>query len=183
MCIIWSGDVYAQQAVPVKLKTVRPIKALLIDIPEDFQLMPEQEVLGKYESYRLPVAVFTSPYRDVDLSINFSSTQWQEGDHELMQKFFKSSIRQIFMDVNFLEETIQEINGEVYVVFRFESLIEGDPNSLRKQADRRTYHHLMYLAKNGKTLLFNFNCDLANKKRWEPVANEIFSTVKVKKSL
>ena len=151
------------------------ISALL---PEDFHQMSEQEIARKYFSYRKPVAMFTNQDQTVDFGFNISATTWDYQDLALLQKFYKSTIQNMYSNISMIQEGIKEINKQNYIVFEFISEVKSDKNSPMQQ-NRKAYSYLLYTIVDEEVYIFNFSAPSSLKNYWSPVADQIMKSVKL----
>ncbi len=153
---------------------------ITVSLPQSFYAMPPQDIAQRYPSVRSPLGAYTNHDRLVDFSVNISATRWQSTDIEIAKAFFKSSIVNLYDRVDFIREDISLVGDMRYIVFEFDSRINGDKYSLDQQDAIRKYTYLMYLLINGKTVVFTFNAPAQIKDKWVPVAQEVMQSIKVK---
>ena len=146
-------------------------------VPTEFLTMGPQDIRNKFISYRQPLAGFTSEDRSTDLVVNVSKTPWSNQDMELLKDFYENNIRNLFDEVEFNVNELQEVNGRTYAAFEFTSLVKGDPNSLRNKAAIRDYRYVMYTVENFEVYVFTFYCPANFKERWQNTAAEIMSNI------
>ncbi|MAJ50324.1 MAG: hypothetical protein CMB82_01760 [Flammeovirgaceae bacterium] len=148
-------------------------------ISDYFQIMPPQQLLDRYASSRIPIAMFTTLDGGADLGINETATQWGPNDIEILLEFYKASIVNLYTEINFVQSNIITVNERQFIVFEFlgevadESLL-GGVNSIKK------YNYIQYALYNGKVLLFNFNCAANEQQKWQLVAKEMMSSIRLK---
>jgi hypothetical protein len=167
-----SVSVQAQKLVKTKLAANISLK-----VPDNFTPMTDEDKLQRYESSRLPIALYTDPDRLAELGINRAYSIWQEGDIAMMQKFYEASITELYDKVEFLKKEIANVNGHEFVIFEFESVVYPE-NKFQRNITKYTY--LMYALNDGTTYLFNFTCEKAIKSQWLNTAHKIMASVKLK---
>lgn len=167
-----SVSVQAQKLVKTKLGANISLK-----VPDNFTPMTDEDKLQRYESSRLPIALYTDPDRLAELGINRAYSIWQEGDIAMMQKFYEASITELYDKVEFLKKEIANVNGHDFVIFEFESVVYPE-NKFQRNITKYTY--LMYALNDGTTYLFNFTCEKATKSQWLNTAHKIMASVKLK---
>ncbi|MDN5201671.1 hypothetical protein QQ008_09870 [Fulvivirgaceae bacterium BMA10] len=170
--VTWSS--YAQSA---KVKINDDITVLL---PNEFRPMSDEELVTKFFSARKPIAAYTNYDRTVDFSVNETVTSWQNEDLPLMKSFYKSNIHNLYNEVQFLNEGIEEINERDFAFFEFISVVKDDESSFNKKGNILKYTYIQYTLKDGKTVLFHFSCPERDKEDWKPVASGIMKSVKIK---
>jgi len=148
-----------------------------IHVPDDFYPMTDEDKLQRYESARLPIALYTDPERLAELGINRSYTLWKDGDLELLQQFYESSIIELYDKVEFVNKGIKNINNHEFAYFEFESVVYPE-NDFQRNIAKYTY--LMYALEGGTTYLFNFTCELRSKAKYQRIAKEIMESIKMK---
>lgn len=167
----------------IKLKKTKVTDNITVSLPENFYVMSPTDIARRYPSVRKPLAAYTNDQRLVDFSINKSATMWRDQDVEMAKDFVKSSIDNMFDQVNFLQEDIREINGRTFIVMEFESRMEGDNNNLTQNAGIAKYSYMQYLISQGQMIVFSFHAPAKLQNIWQPVAPEIMSSIKISNKL
>ena len=164
------------QTILVKKKINQTIS---MKISEALQLMPPQQLIDRYASSRIPIAMFTSQDAKIDFGINETATNWGSDDIEILLSFYKASISNLYSQVDFVQSQISTVDHRSFIVFEFigtiseESLL-GGVNLFQK------YNYIQYIPYGGKVLLFNFNCDPKERDIWAPIAAQMMRSVKLK---
>ncbi len=164
-------------AFPQRLKKFKPAENIVLKLPADFVPMTPQEQQQRYQSPRLPLAMYTDAQHVVDFGINRSYALWDEKDIELMRKFYEASILELFDKVRFLNKGIANINGRDYAFFEFESIMYAENKSQRNISK---YTYIMYTVAGGTTYVFNFTCPVRLRNQWQGTARKIMQTIKIK---
>lgn len=139
--------------------------------------MTEQDKAQRYESSRLPIALYTSPDRMADFGVNRAYSVWQETDLPMLESFYEATILELYDKVEFYGKGTKEINGHQFVYFEFASVVYPE-NQFQRNIVRYTY--VMYGLSQGTTYIFNFSSEKSAQQEWQPVAREIMSSVKLK---
>lgn len=160
-----------------KLVKVKLNDKVTIYIPDSFSPMTKEDMELRYESYRLPLALYSDPSRLVDFGVNRSYSRWQPEDLEMMGEFYEASLRELYDKVTFIDHGIKEINGHKFVFFEFQSVVFPENDY---QDSARKYTFLMYGLSEGTTYLFNFTCAQNLQSEWQPTAKKIMSLIKLK---
>lgn len=152
-------------------------------IADYFQIMPTQQLLDRYASSRIPIAMFTTLDGRADLGINQAATQWGSNDIDMLidmlLDFYKASIANLYSQIDFIQSKIIKVNDRQFIVFEFlgevteESLL-GAVSSIKK------YNYIQYALYKSKILLFNFNCAANDQQKWQSFANEMMSSIRLK---
>ncbi len=153
-------------------------KEVTVYIPANFSPMTKEDMGIRYQSYRVPLALYSDPSRLVDFGVNRSFTQWEEKDLEMMGRFYEASFVELYDKVDFIEKGIKEVNGHSFVFFEFNSLVYPENDYQDKV---RKYTYLMYGLSGGTSYIFNFTCDNHLQEKWQPVAQKIMDQIKLKK--
>lgn len=151
-----------------------------MSLPEGFMAMTDDDMAEKYITHKKPMTAYTTYERDIEFSVNKSNTKWTVEDMHIMQSFYKSSISQLYDEVNFIKEGIYEVNGRKFVYFEFASKVAGDKNSISKKSAVSKYSYIQYTIINKKTILFNFSCPFWSKDKWQNTVGEMMQTIKIK---
>ena len=160
-----------------KLATVKVATNIRVKLPKDFMPMSEQDKAQRYESSRLPLALFTSPDRVADFGVNRAYSVWREADLEMLEEFYGATILELYDKVEFYDKGIKEVNGQRFVYFEFVSVVYPE-NDFQRNIAKYTY--LMYGLSGGTTYIFNFSCDKSAERLWKPVANQVMASIKLK---
>ncbi|MEM9859391.1 MAG: hypothetical protein AAF843_18700 [Bacteroidota bacterium] len=166
-------------AVPKMVKT-KIGESITMMLPDNLYAMSADDVARRYPSVRRPIGAFTNDSRLADFSVNISATRWRLEDVDMAKGFFKSSFYNLFDRVDFIKEEIQEIGDKKFIVYEFDSRLNGDPSSFEAKNPILRYNYIQYLIVKGKTVVFSFNCHPRLKEEWQPVVREMMSSVKIK---
>jgi hypothetical protein len=164
----------------VKLVKVKVSDDITVAIPKEWRPMDDLDFSERYPSVRAPLAAFTNEDRTVDFSVNISATRWPDANLEIASKFFKASLSNMFDRVTMVDEGIQEINGNSFIFFEFESRINGNKNQLGNADPILNYNYVQYLIQPQRTLVFSFHCSRRDRQAWEKAANTMMNNIKVK---
>lgn len=151
---------------------------ITVKLPPDFYEMTPSDLAQRYPSVRQPLGAWTNDQRLVDLSVKISATQWRYSDTPMAKEFFKASIINLYDQVEFQQDQIEEINGKNFIVFEFNSRIEGD-QTLENRGALRTYNYVMYLIQEGQTYVFALQAPQRYEEQWKDVASTFMHSVKV----
>lgn len=160
----------------VKTKVNEQITILL---PERFNSMSDGERVDKFVSSKTPIAVYTSEDRTVDFGINTNIMPWIEGDEEKLRSFYKGTYETLFDKVEYLQDTIREINGKKFIIFEFISSLEEE-NAFSGKKSSSYYSYIQYTSYNNQILLFNFGCKPRQMNEWQAVAKEMMESIRIK---
>lgn len=164
-----------------KLVKTKVTDDITVSLPQDFYAMTPQDIARRYPSVRSPIGAYTNESRLVDFSVNVSATRWRPEDAAIAKDFFKASLFNLYDKVNLIHEGIKSINKHDFIIFEFESRINGDQFSLDKKDPIRTYSYIQYLILHGETFVFSFSCPIRLKDQWQAVVPEIMNSIKVKR--
>lgn len=175
--ILISFSGFAQKYSAVK---VGPDEKISLEIPDSFFNMNDQDRMKQVYSTKVPLAMFANESQEVTLGINYNIMQWTEDDTELLYGFYKSSVNNLFDDIEFIQDEIKTINGREFIVLEFVGTIEND-NQFSSRAAQKNYTYIQYTSWKDQVLLFNFSCKARLKNQWETIAKEIMESIKIKK--
>jgi hypothetical protein len=151
-----------------------------LGIPKAFQPMTEVLMEERYLTARKPIAAYTNDRQTVDFTVSTSNTRWQPSDLPILKDFYKASLLELYDEVSFSREEVQEINGKNFVIFEFSSIVRPEENALNPQQPIRKYTRIQYTVYNGKTLVFNFSCPQSQQQQWENTAGEMMQSIQIK---
>lgn len=162
-----------------KMITIKVDDGISLKIPESFINMSQEDRFAKFASSKVPLAMYTSEQRNVDLGINDNNMQWTKDDTQVVYGFYKASLQNLFDEIKFIQDTITTLNGREFIIFEFESVVKDDNTFSNKKAIKN-YTYIQYTSYNDQVLLFNFGCKARFKNEWEGVARDIMQSVRVK---
>ncbi|WP_224994521.1 hypothetical protein [Cesiribacter sp. SM1] len=176
---------YTASAQDAKLKKTKLHDAITVSLPQDFAPVSEQEMMAKHVSSRKPVALYTNPSKQVDFSVNLSTTQWQHFDLPLVKDFYKASLSTLYSDMKWMKEEIQEIKGIPFAIFEYVGTVadEEQENTIKQTKPMQVYTHIAYGLVNGKVVVFTFTAPANQQQQWAPVAEAVMESIRLKKTL
>jgi len=163
-----------------KLVKTKIADGITVSLPTQLQPMTPEDIVQRYPSVRNPLGAFTNVDRDTDFSVNISATQWRAQDIDLAAKFFKSGIQNLYDRADFLTEGIQTINKKKFIVYEFESRINGNKFKEGERQPVLRYSYIQYFVESGRTLVFAFNCPKDKKDEWQSTVHAMMKSVRVK---
>ena len=170
--LLFAADINAQKLVKHKLTD-----NISVRLPKDFYPMTDEDKAQRYESARLPIALYTDQDRLADFGVNRSYSTWQQGDLKMVEEFYQASIIELYDKVKFISKGIKNVNKHDFVYFEFESVVYPENDF---QGNIAKYTYLMYCIEDGTTYLFNFTCELGARNQFQGTAHQIMESVKVK---
>jgi hypothetical protein len=162
-----------------KLVKTKIAAGITASIPKGWIPMNQLDFTERYPSVRAPLAAYTNEERSADFSVNISATQWPDADLELAEKFFRSSIMNMFDRVQFVAEGIREVHGKKYVYFEFESRVHGNNKHEGNEEPVLGYTHQQYLIEPKRTLVFTFNCPRRGRNQWEGTGLAVMKSLRI----
>jgi hypothetical protein len=162
-----------------KLKKVTVAKNVTLSIPQEFAVMPDDGIAREYPSARKPLAIFTSPDGQIDISVNQRPSTFPADDIAALQPFYKASIQRMFTEVQFLREQTQTINGRQFLTYEFVSTLR-DERRTANLAPVRKYTLIQYTFLKDQMLIFSFNAPAQLQKEWQETARAIMASANVK---
>jgi len=162
-----------------KLIKTKVADGIVVSLPAALMPMPPDDIAQRYPSVRAPLGAYTNLDRDVDFSVNISATNWPDGNVEMAQGFFKSSLYNLYDRVDMMNEGIQVIRKKKFIFFEFESRISGNARKQGQQDPVLRYTYVQYLLQPKRTLVFTFTCTKNQQEEWQETAKEIMKSIKV----
>jgi len=165
---------------PVKWVRIKIASDITVMLPENFSPMTPEDLIQRYPSVRTPLGAYSDPDRLADFSANISATQWPDGNIEFARTFFKASVMNMFDRVEMTKEGIREQHGRTFIYFEFDSRLNADRRNISTQDALARYTYIMYLVEPSRTRVFSFTCTKDVKEQWQPIADQIMKSLKVK---
>ncbi len=163
-----------------KLVKTKIADGITVAVPRDWRPMDELDFRERHFSVRKPLAAFTDSDRLLSFTVSTSATQWREDDIELARSFFKAGVANMFDRITFIDEGIHEVNGKKFIYFEFESRIDGSREEMSLRDPVLKYSYVQYLVESGRTLVFSFHAPLRLRQTWQPIAQTMMKSVRVK---
>lgn len=164
---------------------IRLIKTKLADgitvfVPSGWRPMDGLDFNERYFSVRKPLGAFTDPDRLLSFTVSTSATQWPDSDGKLAGQFFKASLSEMFDRVQIIDEGIHEAHGKSFIYFEFEARVNGSRQDESLRNPVLQYSYVQYLVEPGRTLVFSFHCPARMRTEWQPVAQQMMKSVRIK---
>jgi hypothetical protein len=174
--LFWSG---LDEGKMVKTKIT---KEVTISLPKSFRPMTDDEIADKYLTAKHPTAMYTNPDRVVDFGFNQTETRWRQADLPMLKGVYKGSIAGLHGKVTFIQDKIARINDREFIVFEFVSEVtDVDPEGKPRSGNaKRQYSYIQYTVQGGKILVFNFTCPAQVQTKWQPTAQAIMESIRVR---
>ena len=164
----------AQQKVG--FNSINVDKILSIKVPDNFVPLSDNQIADKMIASRKPLMAYSNPSGSTDITVavgNSSKNPWKDKDLELMAKFQKANIMQLFTNVTMIQEKMVKVKGQPFALFEFVSEVrEKGKSPLRK------YHHLRYTIRKGNILIISFICPESERGLQEETAKEVMESVR-----
>ena len=176
LCLLFFGS-WSSSPAQEKLIKQNLEDEVTIKIPASFIPMNENDMWQRVSSYRKSLALYTDLDRLVELGVNRSYSVWEEGDYTMMLDVYKSSILELFDEVEFIRNEIVTRKRKSFVVFEFVSRIKSDEGS---SIPIVKYTNLQYALHNGQTMVFSFSCPEYQMDKWQETANSIMNSIVLK---
>ena len=154
-----------------------------VDLPKVLRPMSEDLLRSKYLGGRQPLAAYTGPNQQLAFALNVSSTRWQAGDLAVLKDFYRASLLELYDEVDFIKEGVEEINGRSFAVFEFVSVVRPDEDDTSlggAPKPIRQYTYVQYTVHQNKTWIFNFSVPTQAQAQWQKTAQEMMSSVRMK---
>jgi hypothetical protein len=157
-------------------------EGISVALPQSFRPMTDAQLQETYQAARRPLAAYTDPNRQVAFGLNVSNTRWQPGDLPMLKDFYRASLLELYDEVTFLTEAVQEVDGQPFAVFEFVSVVRPaeDETSFVEQKPIRRYTYVQYTVHQQKTWVFDFSGPARDQATWQPVAQHMMQSVRMK---
>ncbi len=161
----------------IKMVKKQVDKNVSLSLPEEFEIMSDNDIAKKYPAYRKPVATFTNSDRMIDFGFNVSNNRWGNNT-ALLKTFYKATIMQIYDKVDWIQDTIVTHKKRNFIAFEFVS------ENIAKETDRQLppisyYHYVLYTIVKNEVYIFNYTVPIRQKDKWQPVGHLIMNSIKI----
>ena len=162
------------------LKKTKITKQISVSIPTNLLPMTEGQRIQKYVSNREPIAMYTSVDGYTDFGINVNSSNWNTGDYDVLRKFYRSGILNLYDDVDFYRDTVQYFSDRPFITFEFRGSLYGKEDSFRRNQSVNKYVYIAYTLREDRVLLFNLSTSYALRNEWRKTAHDMMQSIKIK---
>ena len=179
----------------LKYKKVDLNGRVKIPVPETLTRLTNEQAVQRYGFLHLPLAIFTdrssfvslsvteridslSQYGGIDYASVDVSMQFQR-DINVEKSFYKSTLSSTYESIDFLQDTIKEVNGEQAIIFEYVGDLKGE-NSRGQRMNSKNYGYIQYYILPYRRYTISFNAPFREKDKWQEVATHIMEEVKIK---
>jgi hypothetical protein len=181
--------IFAQKAP--KLVKTKVSEKIQVKLPDDFIVMSPDMYAKKYGAYRSPIGIYTNKVtQDADFGVNeavnrsllaHSNAEWEEKDMLMLKDIYKGSIKAMHDQVEFLQDKINIIQKRKFITLEFVASVKDEEGKISMRSkEKKQYSYIQYTVEQGKILIFNFNCPANRRNLYQPVAQEIMQSIKIK---
>jgi hypothetical protein len=173
-----------------KLNKTKIGDKITMGVPDDFVPMPEGAYAKKYGAYRPPLAIYTSPDGKADLGVNqmanrlstaVAKADWKEEDLKILQGMYRSSIKSLHTQVDFIQDKIELINKKSFIVFEFLGTVQDlDDEGKPTGRGMKQYSYIQYAVQDNQVVIFNFNCPASLRSYHQEIAKKVMQSIKMK---
>lgn len=138
--------------------------------PVELKSMSDEMWSLKYQRRTRPILGLS----DIDGEVNLLADMTQMAVSETQIAAFKDAqiqqLKKSRPDMEIIAEGVKTVNGKHVGYFKF----------LTQAIDQKVFNYYFFTSVDGKLLLFSFNSIEKLRKKWEPVADEIVGSLKLK---
>lgn len=138
-------------------------------VPDVFAAMRAEEVMAKYPTKE---PIFFQVYTNAEGSVNIAVEHLQEKGAMADLPNFSKIFGEQFSDpsVHIIRNEIEKINGRDFIVLEM----------VTPAVDTEVYNLMFVTSSGGRLLMGTFNCPVDKQDEWQPLAEKILGSVKVK---
>ncbi len=138
-------------------------------IPTVFNLMDAESISAKYPSKQSgDFEVYTNNDGNINIAFEHLPDKATMNDLPKLREFFEQQFNQPSID--FRKSEIKKINGRDFVVIEM----------VTPTADTEVYNLMFVTSSGGRLLMGTFNCTIDKQKEWQPLAERMLASVKVR---
>jgi hypothetical protein len=171
-----------------KLSKRKIYDGITVAMPENFVVMSDNDIAGRYPSTKKPLAMFISEDTKADFGVNSSKAKFAQQDVNMLYAVYRATIIDTYdttsapgdnpfrrepvkKSFKFISEGIKTINKKEYAYFEYTSEFQNV----------KKYNYIMYTPHKKHVVIFNFSCDLRMMNIYQPIAQAMMNSVKVSK--
>ena len=152
-----------------------------VSLPKGFRTLEDGEMKLKYPNWHRPVHMMTSEDQVADFGYNISFNQWGS-NLKLLKDFMKANHSFYFTDIQYMQDTVVNLNGRNYVLLEFLSFTKNKETD-RELAPIRNYSYMMYTVEDNRILVFNYTCPARYMDKWKQAAPTIMNSIAINPTL
>lgn len=152
-----------------------------VSLPKGFRTLEDGEMKLKYPNWHRPVHMMTSEDQVADFGYNISFNQWGS-NLKLLKDFMKANHSFYFTEIQYMQDTVINLNGRNYVLLEFLSFTKNKETD-RELAPIRNYSYMMYTVEDNRILVFNYTCPARYMEKWKQAAPIIMNSIAINPSL
>ena len=138
-----------------------------LKIPKGFGITPEEMAKRKYPAERRPTLIYTNEAGTVSVALNITSDRATQAQLPACKENLMHTLRHRYMSAIMKFDNMKEVNG------RQVGFVEFSTPGVE-------YNLIFFTDLNGRLLLCTVNCTDKNTGQWQPAAQEIMASLKVK---
>lgn len=180
---LWGFSVNAQktpanrmpaQESKVNLVPVKMTKHILVNLPDYFKRLSDDEAKSRFRGTAKMVACYGVKNQPLDFSFTIAKPLFEEKDINILKKLYKVNIRSLYNKVVFLSEGTRKVSGKNAAWFEFISTV-----SEKNKGSVTRYTYIQYVIHRKRVLTFTLTAPSKDDSEWEEPAKEIMSTIQV----
>lgn len=180
--LCWNGlsnPVQAQRnRMEPKLKRQKLTNGISILMPQTYREMTDDELAGKYFTYRKPVKMFTDDQGRGDIGVNYSATKWSYADLEILKDFYFATLSDMYSDMHVIEQGIRQHGNYRFAYFEFTADVRDDSKIVGRRS-KPSYVYVMYTVQGDKVLLINYNCPKRYMRYQQKMVRQMMNSLKI----
>ena len=139
-------------------------------VPKKLSEMSDEMWALKYRSRERPPMVLTDAPGEVNIIALETKQPADESQMSAFVDFQLNQLKKQRQDLAVLDNGVKTVNGKKVGFFKF----------LSQASDQNVFNYYFFVIVEGKVLMFTFNCIEKLRKDWEPTADAIVASLKVK---
>jgi hypothetical protein len=141
-----------------------------LKVPKTFDEMSEEMAKAKYPSSTEKAVVYTNPQGSINVAIKITKNRAKQEEMDNCKSAMVQAFRQSYPTAEWKETGVKVINGRKV----------GYLKLITPAVDTKVYNQLFFTDFEGELLIGTFNCTEKEMKKWQPVAEEIMNSLKLK---
>ena len=143
---------------------------IMLKIPKGFNIMSEEMAVLKYPADRRPTLIYTNESGGINVALNLTSNKAIQAQMPAYKDNFVKAFKNLYPSAEWKQTGVKEVNGRKVGFIEF----------ITPAVDTKIYNLIFFTDLNGQLLLCTFNCTEKNIGQWQPAAQEIMASLKLK---
>lgn len=140
---------------------------LMVELPNNFDLMSKEMLASKYPESNRPTIVYTNKEGSINFAFNHTFNDIPKDKLPKVLPVFVGQFNSIYPQIKWFKKEVEKINGKDFVILEF----------ITPAIDSKIYNIMYVTVLEGRMLMCSFNCLEYQRNEWEAKAKKSLNSV------